>query len=215
MIWLAFAAVAFVGTHFLLSHPLRQPLVQGMGEGPFRGSYSLISLITFGAMIWAYRGLGRQVALWNPGDIIWLIGSLLMWLASILFIGSFIRNPAFPGAPGPSGPPRGVFTITRHPMNWSFAIWAVVHAAVVATPKAFILDGAILFLAVVGSALQDRKKPEQMGEAWNEWTKHTGFVPFARGLGYPGTVVMIGGTIFFFAATWLHSLPAGFWRWIG
>jgi uncharacterized membrane protein len=214
VIWLAIAAVAFVGSHFLLSHPLRQPLVQSIGEGPFRGVYSLISLIAFAAMIWAYRGLGRQAPLWTPGDIVWIIASLLMWFASILFVGSFIRNPALPGARGPSGAPRGAFTITRHPMNWSFAIWAIVHAAVVATPKAFILDGAILFLAVVGSALQDRKKAAQMGEQWREWQAHTAFVPFARGLGHPGAVALVGGTIFFFAVTWLHPIPAGFWRWI-
>jgi uncharacterized membrane protein len=215
MILLAVAAIIFVGSHFLLSHPLRQSLVQGVGEGPFRGIYSLVAVITLGAMIWIYRGLGRQVPLWTPGEILWFIASLLMWVASILFVGSFIRNPAFPGAPGPSGAPRGIFTITRHPMNWSFAIWAIVHAAVVATPKAFILDGAILFLAIAGSALQDRKKAGHMGELWNEWTAHTTFVPFARGAAFPGAVALVGGTIVFFAATWLHPIPAGFWRWIG
>jgi uncharacterized membrane protein len=215
MIWLAIAAIAFVGSHFLLSHPLRAPLVRSLGERPFQGLYSLVALITLAALIWVYRGLGREIPLWTPGDVIWLVASLLMWLASILFVGSFIRNPALPGAPGPSGAPRSVFTITRHPMNWSFAVWAIVHAAVVATPKAFILDGAILILAVVGSALQDRKKAGQMGEAWNEWTAHTAFVPFARGPGYPGAIALVGGTIFFFGATWLHPLPAGFWRWIG
>jgi uncharacterized membrane protein len=215
MIWLAVAAIAFVGSHFLLSHPLRQPLVRAVGDGPFRGIYALVALVTFGAMIWIYHRLGRQVPLWTPGDAVWLIASLLMWLASILFIGSFMRNPAFPGAPGPSGAPRAIFTITRHPMNWSFAIWAIVHAAVVTTPKAFVLDGAILFLAVVGSMLQDRKKAGQMGPAWNEWTAHTAFIPFARGARYPGGIALIGGTIFFFAVTWLHPIPAGFWRWIG
>jgi uncharacterized membrane protein len=213
MIWLAIAAIAFVGSHFLLSHPLRQPLVRTIGERPFRGVYSLISLITFAAMIWIYRGLGLQTPLWTPGDIGWIIASLLMWLASILFIGSFVRNPAFPGAALVVAP-RGVFAITRHPMNWSFALWAIIHAATVATPKAFILDGAILFLALVGSALQDRKKAAQMGETWNEWTVNTAFVPFTRGAGYPGAVALIGGTIFFFAATWLHPIPAGFWRWM-
>ena len=48
------------------------------------------------------------------------------------------------------GAPRGVFAITRHPMMWGFALWAIVHVMVVATPKALVLDGAILFLALVG-----------------------------------------------------------------
>ena len=44
---LALAAASFVGTHFLLSHPLRRPLVDRMGEGPFRGVYTIVSFITF------------------------------------------------------------------------------------------------------------------------------------------------------------------------
>jgi len=213
MIWLVTLGIAFVGSHYLLSHPLRAPFVNRMGEGPFRGVYVLIALITFVLMVWVYRGLGRQAPLWAPGDVTWLIASLLMWLASILFVGSFERNPAFPGA-ALITEPRGVFAITRHPMMWSFALWAIVHAAVVATPKAFVLDVTIVILALGGAALQDRKKAAQI-EGWHGWTSRTAFVPFTRGVGYPGAVAVIGGTVFFFAATWLHPIPAGFWRWIG
>jgi len=53
------SCIAFLATHFLMSHPLRAPLVRAMGEGPFRGLYSLIALITFGAMIYFYRKCGR------------------------------------------------------------------------------------------------------------------------------------------------------------
>ena len=35
-------------------------------------------------------------------------------------------------------------------MMWSFALWAIVHLIVVATPKAVVLDGAILLLALGG-----------------------------------------------------------------
>ena len=31
------AALAFVGTHFILSHPLRRPLVRAVGEKGFLG----------------------------------------------------------------------------------------------------------------------------------------------------------------------------------
>ena len=30
-----------------------------------------------------------------------------------------------------------------------------------------------------------------------------------------GLVALVGGTLLFFLATWLHPVPAGFWRWIG
>jgi len=212
---LLLSAIAFVGTHFLLSHWLRSPLVRAVGEGPFRGIYSLVALITFGAMVWFYHKIGREPPLWAAGDAVWVIASLLMWLASILLVGSFIKNPAFPGAPGPKGAPTGVFQITRHPMMWSFAIWAIVHAAVVGMPKSLVLDGAILILALGGAAGQDAKKHAMMGDAWHEWTAETAFVPFTRGLAWPGAVATVGGTILFFLFTWLHPIPAGFWRWIG
>lgn len=212
---LLFSAIAFVGTHFLLSHPLRAPLVRAVGEGPFRGIYSLVAIVTFAAMIYFYRKCGREPPLWDAGQAGWIAGTLLMWFASILFVGSFLGNPALPGARGPTGGPRGVFAITRHPMMWGFALWAAVHLMLLAMPKAIVFDGAIILLALVGAVMQDRKKAALMGEAWHEWTAQTAFLPFTRGVAYPGTIALAGGTLLFLIATWAHPVPAGIWRWIG
>jgi uncharacterized membrane protein len=213
---LLLSCVAFLGTHFLLSHPLRGPLVRAIGEKPFQGLYSLVALITFGAMIYFYRRCGREPPdLWRSGEPVWIAGTILMWLASILFVGSFLGNPALVGAPGPMGGPRGVLAITRHPMMWSFAIWAGIHLAILGQPKALVFDGTIIILALAGALAQDRKKARLMGEAWHEWTAQTAFIPFTRGLAYPGTVALVGGTILFLVATRAHPIPAGIWRWIG
>jgi len=212
---LLLSAVAFVATHFLLSHPLRASLVSAIGERAFQGFYSLVALITFGLMMYFYNATGREPPKWVPGDAIWLVASLLMWFASILLSGSLFRNPALPGAAAPKGAPTGIFRITRHPAMWAFAIWAIVHAAVMATPKAFVLDATILIVALGGAIGQDIKKRKLMGDSWRQWTSQTAFVPFARGLASPGSIATVGGTIFFFLATWLHPIPAGFWRWIG
>jgi uncharacterized membrane protein len=212
---LVLSAIAFLGTHFLLSHPLRRPLRQAVGEGPFQGIYSVIALLTFGSMIYFYRVIGREPQLWVAGDGLWLLGTILMWIGSILFVGSFIKNPSLVGAKGPAGGPSGVFTITRHPMMWGFALWGIVHLIVVGTAKAMMFDGAIILLALGGSLGQDVKKGRQFGDAWHEWTAQTAFIPFTRGVAYPGTVAIVGGTLLFFLATWAHPTPAGFWRWIG
>jgi uncharacterized membrane protein len=214
MILLAVFLLAFVGTHFLMSHPLRAPLVGALSTRGFQGFYSLVSLVTFLASLWSYRQLGDQTPLWAAPDSIWIIGALLMWFASILLVGSFSGNPALPGAPAVASP-SGVLGITRHPMMWSFAIWALVHAVVIATPKALMLDFAIFFLAVAGSVGQDAKKRKLSGERWHEWTAQTAFMPFGRGLRHPGAVALIGGTLLFLLASWLHPLPVGIWRWIG
>ena len=208
------SAIAFVGTHFLLSHPLRGPLVRAVGEGPFRGIYSLVAILTFAAMVYFYRKIGIEPPLWVAGTVPWVVATILMWLGAILFVGSFVRNPALPGARGPSGPPSGVFAITRHPMMWGFAIWAIVHMTVIGTPKALVFDGAILLLALAGAAAQDRKKEALMGERWHEWTAQTAFVPFTRGIANPGLIALIGGTLLFVVATLVHPVSAGFWRWV-
>ena len=94
------SSIAFVGTHFLMSHPLRAPMVRAIGEAAFRGLYSFVSLIFFGAMIYFYRVIGREPPLWDAGEAGWIAGAILMWLGSILFVGSFIGNPALPGRVG-------------------------------------------------------------------------------------------------------------------
>ncbi|MFL6730091.1 MAG: NnrU family protein [Sphingomicrobium sp.] len=208
------SAIAFVGLHFLLSHPLRRPLVRRLGERAFQGVYSLIALLTFGGMIYFYHAIGREPErLWDAGDAGWIVGTVLMWLAAILFVGSFVKNPALVGARGPAGGPSGVFRITRHPMMWAFAIWGGVHLMILAAPKALVFDGAIIILALAGAFGQDRKKARQFGENWHDWTAQTAFVPFTKGVGNPGAVALIGGTLLFFAATWAHPIPAGVWRW--
>jgi uncharacterized membrane protein len=66
---LALASVAFVGTHFLMSHPLRSPLIAKLGEKGFAGLYSLVALLTFGWMIWAYPDASAEAAqpYWDAG----------------------------------------------------------------------------------------------------------------------------------------------------
>jgi uncharacterized membrane protein len=212
---LFFSMIAFVGLHFLLSHPLRRPLVRSFGERAFQGVYSLIALLTFGSAIYFYHVIGREPErLWDAGEAGWIAGAILMWVAAILFVGSFVKNPALVGARGPAGGPSGVFRITRHPLMWSFAIWAGVHLMVIAAPKALVFDTGIIILALAGAFGQDRKKARQFGENWHDWTAETAFVPFTKGIGNPGAVALIGGTLLFLIATWVHPLPVGLWRWL-
>ena len=83
---LFFSAIAFVGLHFLLSHPLRDPLVRRLGAGPFQGIYSLIAIVALGAMIHYYSVIGDEPQLWVAGDAAWLAASILMWFGAILFV---------------------------------------------------------------------------------------------------------------------------------
>lgn len=213
---LGLAAFSFVATHFIMSHPLRAPLVARLGERGFLIAYTVVAFATLGWTIWAFGQVPAEAPMWVTGDVAWLVASLLMWLGSILFIGSLRSNPSFPSAGMRTRmpTPRGVFAITRHPMMWGFALWALVHAIVSATPAGLVLAAAIGFLALVGAAMQDRKKAGLMGEAWDGWRAHTSYVPFGSGAANPGMFALVGGTLLFFSATWAHQ-PAGLWRWFG
>ncbi len=220
---LALATIAFVGTHFLMSHPLRLGLIRNLGESGFRIAYSLVAFVTLGWMILAFPG-ADAVPLWIAPGWAWVIGSMVMLVASILLVGSFVRNPAFPH-PGAekqaSRPATGVFAITRHPMNWSFILWALVHMSVWGSPRNLILAVGILILALFGSIGQDRKKLSAMGEGWRGWQSRTSFVPFGaliRGkVGWraanPGWIALAGGLIFWLAVTGFHMPLASPFGW--
>jgi uncharacterized membrane protein len=219
---LEIAAASFVGSHFLLSHPLRRPLVRALGERGFQGLYSLVALALFGWMILSLRAIGPEAPRWDLGEGGVIAGSLLMWLGSILFAGSFAGNPALPSGPG--GPripaePRGVFGITRHPMMWGFGLWALTHMIANPTPSGLVVAEAIFVLAIFGAALQDYKKRRLVGSAWRQWERKSPFFPFTRGLHGPGWFAFIAGTLLFLAATWAHGAlgyrMAGPWALLG
>ncbi|WP_109807776.1 NnrU family protein [Sphingosinithalassobacter portus] len=230
MSFLIVMSIAFVGTHFLLSHPLRRPIVSAIGETGFLGVYSLVALITLAGMAHAYAAMPPQAPLWAVGDMLWGIGTVVMLLASILFIGSLFGNPALPdptGKPKAVPSPRGVFAITRHPMMWAFALWALVHALVFPIPANLVLTAAILVLALVGAALQDAKKRRLQPEFWPRWQSVTSYLPFAAiangraqaAAAWPNAMVWIGALVLWLAATWAHmplaGWAAGIWRWVG
>jgi uncharacterized membrane protein len=210
----ALFAGLFVATHSLLSHPLRAPMVRRLGPKGFLAAYSAVSFATFIPMVLARRTVGEEEWLWAVPGWMWTAALPIMWLASVLLAGSFVRNPAMETLQSHDaviGRPAGVFRWTRHPMMWSFALWALVHVAVHSEPSALAIALAIPVLALGGAAAQDAKKRQQLGERWTEWERQTSFVPFARGFALPGWAAFIGGTIIFLVATWLHPIPVGVW----
>ena len=108
--------VLFVGSHLALSHPLRQGLASRLGERGFQIVYSIIAIATLIMLVQAWRGMPPEPPLWAVGDKLWILASIIVLFASVLFMGSLIGNPALaaPGAAAAAqGAPRGVFAITQ------------------------------------------------------------------------------------------------------
>jgi uncharacterized membrane protein len=224
LVLLLLGTIAFVGTHLAMSHPLRMRLVGQLGEAGFRLLYSLVSFVTLGWMIWAYQSADPW-PLWTAPDWAWIAASLTLLAASVLLVGSLIRNPAFPhpgAAKLASAPARGVYAITRHPMNWSFVLWALTHIAVYGSPRNLIVAFGILVLAIAGSIGQDRKKRALMTD-WSKWEARTSFVPFGALISgkakwraaSPGWIALSGGLLFWLAVTSLHAPSASLPGWLG
>lgn len=208
-----------------MSHGLRKGLMASLGEKGFMAVYSLVALIALLLMIWNYRAIDATTPFWvatGVGEaILWVIYSALMLLASLLLMGSFFSNPAMPipdARRAAKGKVQGVFRITRHPMMWGIALWALVHFLLSPRLENLIFMGGIGFLALFGSHLQESKKFITMGNSWVVWTKQTCFFPFANGFSWPGNRAVILGVIFWLVASWAHGwlgdIPAGIFRWI-
>lgn len=216
------ATVIFVASHFVMSGPLRAVLVAKLGRNSFLMFYSFVSIGTLAWTIIAFDRSSRAYALWNGmHPLPWTIASVLTIVALALAIPSFVRNPALPGknAAGLGTViPGGVFKITRHPMMWGIALWALAHFIAAPTVRSLILMGGLVVLALVGSHLQDKRKL-----AWNKrefapWQRRTSYWPQLSQAGALGSIWIIAFLVWFLA-TWVHlhffGVPAGLWLWLG
>ena len=98
LILLAFATLAFAGRHRPLSSALvRGPLTGLMGEGPFRGVYSVLMIAALYGMISSYPD-APYIPVWNAriaGPPVILI---LMYFATVFFVCSVTTcNPTLMG----------------------------------------------------------------------------------------------------------------------
>jgi uncharacterized membrane protein len=211
----------FVASHELLSHPLRAPLVARLGEKGFAIVYSLLALGSFGAAVQLWRQIPK-LRLWDTPAEAHGPALIAMLVAFIFFVGSVSApNPAM--MPGVKGDPKGLQRITRHPMMWSFVIWAAVHVVLTADPRTIVLGSGVATLALVGTMMQDIKKKQQ-NPAYATHMARTSHVPFMaiitgrqpwRAL-WPGWVPVLGGAILWFIFVgWAHNyligIPAAGW----
>jgi uncharacterized membrane protein len=216
---LGLACLAFVGSHFLMSHPLRRQMAWRLGASGFALVYSAVSLALFYWMVVEFGRAPKGDAFWPVGDILWGIVSALTLLASILFVGSFVRNPSFPGVPEQMAAqePFGVFRVTRHPMMWGFALWGISHILVAPRIDNLIFAGSLVFLALVGAKAQEIKKARLMGVEWDAWLRKTNYGLRLTMLHRVGFAPWIIGAAFWALATWGHPYlgvsGAGVFRW--
>lgn len=134
MFWLIVGLVIFMGVHVLTSmRSSRARVVSILGEGPYKGLYSLLSFIGFGLIIF---GMSRAPAIrlwdapnWGRYAAIWF-----MPVALILVFAAYI--------------PGNIKRVTAHPMLWGVALWALLHLLTNGDIAGLLLFGSFGLYAV-------------------------------------------------------------------
>lgn len=186
MISLVAAAVFFVLIHLVVSGtPLRKTITGRIGEGPYMGAFSLASVAGLVWLSFAFAAARRSAA----NDLLWTVTpatryvQLALQLVAITFIvvGLATPNPTSVRQEGALDRPdavRGMLRITRHPFLWGVAIWSIGHLLVNGDAAGIILFGAMLALALFGTASIDAKRRRALGRKWDAFAAQTSNVPF-------------------------------------
>jgi uncharacterized membrane protein len=176
---LAASAVFFL-LHMLPATPLRAKFVSLAGEPVYAAIFSIASAAAIWWMVHAFNAAPYAGKLWAaPGLWLWLKASLVFFAYVLIVAGFSTPNPYAPGGKvaqaGYAG--EGIFAITRHPVMWGIAIWAIAHAISQPNLRGFAFFGGFAATALIGSWLQQRRKRAELA-GWGAFEAKTSFWPF-------------------------------------
>lgn len=178
---LALAALSFTLLHLLVSGTrLRDGLVARLGEGPFRGLFSLASAVILGWLIWAY-GKARALEVTPLADWRWLAAVLMAVALLFIVLGLMTPGPTAVGGEKQlqrDDPARGIHRVTRHPFLWGLALWSAVHLAYNPGAVSLLFFGTFLVVSVAGTFSIDAKRARAFGESWHRYAARTSNLPF-------------------------------------
>jgi uncharacterized membrane protein len=180
MAWLLFAALIWVGVHVgIAGTALRGAIVARLGENGFRLGFSLLSVLAIVLLVQAWRGADTTPLWFAPAWLRWVL-ALLMLPAFILFVASVAkRNPTAVGGERQFGAEAtGIQRVTRHPMLWSFALWALLHILGNGDSASLVFFAAFLVTALAGMPSIDAKLARRAPEAWARLAAGTSILPF-------------------------------------
>lgn len=189
----AYAPLLFWGFVFLITHlgitstPLRSILVAKIGEKLYLALYSLLSLVLISLFVAAYNNTSHLAFIWPPTVVLhWVTACLMPFIFVLLMAGVLSPNPTLVGADHSLNEHyevRGIFRITRHPVQWAILLWALVHIASTGDQASVIFLSLLAFLSGYGTVLIDRRKARKLGGVWQRFADMTSNVPFAAIIG--------------------------------
>jgi uncharacterized membrane protein len=150
MVLLVLGLVVFLGAHStrVFAESWRRGMIARLGEGPWKGFYSLVSIVGFILIIWGYAMARPESAvIYEPP--VWLkhVAILLNLLAFIL-LGIFIA---------PAGRLKARL---GHPMILGVKTWAFAHLLANGRVAELVLFGGFLAWAILDYAASRRRDRE-------------------------------------------------------
>lgn len=215
---LILAALLWIAVHVgIAGTAIRARLAERLGEKAFTIAFSLASVVAIALLVLAWQA-APMVALWEAPDWLrWAIAALML-PAFWLFVASVATpNPTAVGGRLAESGARGVQRITRHPMLWSFSIWAALHIAAKGNLAGALFFGAFLVTSLVGMPSIDAKLRARQPLLWARLAPTTSILPFGAILaGRNGLaldeiprLVWVLGTLAWAAMLWLHPVLIG------
>ena len=147
MMYLIAGLVLFLGVHStrIFANDWRNQTLARMGEKPFKGIYTLLSLVGFVLLVWGY-GQARQqgVMLWNPPTAMRHLAALLTLVAFVLLAAAYV-------------PGNQIKAKLHHPMVLGVKVWALAHLLANGSLADTVLFGSFLLWSVVLFAASRRR----------------------------------------------------------
>ncbi|MBB6308214.1 NnrU family protein [Xanthobacter tagetidis] len=149
MVMMLLGLALFVATHVVTSlRGLRSDLIARLGEGAYKGFYSLLAasgllLTAYGYELWRAAG---PALIWNPPHAMRHLAMLLLLLAAIAAVAAYV--------------PSHIRAVLKHPLLVAVKTWALAHLLVNGDAASMVLFGVILAWAVYDRiALKKRGAP--------------------------------------------------------
>ena len=131
--------VLFLGVHSvrIVADGWRTQMRARLGEGAWKGLYSVASVVGLVLVVWGY-GLARQqpVVLWNPPVGMRHAASLLTLIAFVLLAATYV-------------PRNAIKARLHHPMVLGVKVWALAHLLSNGNLADVLLFGSFLLWAVL------------------------------------------------------------------
>jgi len=187
MILLVLGLVVFLGIHSIriVADDWRSARVARLGEGRWKGLYSLVSLVGFVLIVVGY-GQARHapVLLWIPPVWSRHVAALLVLAAFILIVAAYVPGTHLKARVG-------------HPMLLGVKLWAFAHLLANGTLGSLVLFGSFLVWAVVDYVVCRRRD------------RRNGVAYAALGWSRDAIAVVIGLVAWAAFAFWLHGVLIG------